>query len=259
MGLFSGCIQEDIKINCQKEKEISNEKIDLPTALPRWKDGNYHDYYDTIQILNDFNDIYPNLTNVFSIGKSVLGKDIWCIRITNENNNKNKHSCLIDGCIHGNEWESGEACIYLAEFLLINFENNETVKSILNTSEIYIIPLLNPDGRQADTRWNENGIDLNRNFNVHFGRLISNNYPLGKLFGRFKIPYIPLPLRKTFATNCGRYAFSEPETKAIRDFMKSLNKYSFYLNCHSTTWISCFWCYFLQARIYYNKSRKENP
>lgn len=232
--IFStGCIEE-IQIIAEKEKE-SESLQDYPSILPDWRDGDYHDYYKTIQMLNDFNDKYPQLTNVFSIGKSVLDRDIWCIRITNENNNNDKYSCFIDGCIHGNEWEAGEACLYFAEFLLINFNDNKTVEGILNASEIYIVPLLNPDGRQANMRWNENGIDLNRNYNVHFGRLRSDNYPLGKLFGRIKIPYIYRPLKKSIATNCGRYPFSEPETKAVRNFMKSLHRYSFYLACHTAT------------------------
>jgi len=78
-----------------------------------------------MDLLQEFQVNYPDLVNVFSIGESVLGKEIWCIRITNEKNTDDKFSCLIDGCIHGVEWESGEACLYLAEYLLINFDNNE--------------------------------------------------------------------------------------------------------------------------------------
>jgi hypothetical protein len=98
---------------------------------------------------------------------------------------------------------------------------------------------VNPDGRQNDEVGNENGVDLNRNFDVYFGKLHSRVYRLGKLFGKIKIPYIktwPNDPSKWWR-NCGRYAFSEPETRALRDFMKSLNKqdFSFYVNCH-TAW-----------------------
>jgi len=236
--MFTGCIEENQKSENTEESPMPEIQIDQPSILPDWKDGEYHDYPATKQMLNDFDMDYPDLVNVFSIGKSVLDRDIWCIRITNEKNNDDKYSCLIDGCIHGNEWEAGEACLYLAEYLLINFGNNETVTNILNTSNVYIVPLVNPDGRQADERWNDDGIDLNRNFDVHFGRLRSGNYPLGKLFGIIKIPMIKHPLRKNgvlgqVSTNCGRRAFSEPETQAIRDLMKSLDRYSFYVNCHT--------------------------
>jgi len=218
--------------------------LDHPSILPNWTDGEYHDYFGTTEMLNGFNEKYPDLVNVFSIGKSVLGKDIWCIRITNEKNNQAKLSCLIDGCIHGEEWEGGEACLYLAEYLLINFDTNETITDILNTSEVYIVPLVNPDSRQGDSHYNANGIDLNRNFDVDFGRLRGGAIPLGKLFGRIKIPYIDTSrLNKWFPkipwrlSNCGRHPFSEPETQAMRDFMRELanNDFSFYVNLH-TAW-----------------------
>jgi hypothetical protein len=216
---------------------VPEVKLDQPSILPDWKDGEYHDYYGTMELLNDFNGKYPDLVNVFSIGNSVLGKDIWCIRITNENNTKTKSSCIIDGCFHGNEWEGGEACLYLAEYLLINFDANETITHILNSSEIYIVPLVNPDGREADTRWNDNGVDLNRNFDIDFGRLLPKRggvFRFGKLFGFIKIPYINLGKLGIYE-NCGRYPFSEPETQAIRDFMRELknNDFSFYLDCHT--------------------------
>jgi hypothetical protein len=232
--LFTGCIEEES--NEEKPEEIQGLEVtlDQPSILPDWEDGEYHDYYGTTQMLNDFNDRYPNLVNVFSIGKSVLDKEIWCIRLTNEKNNQKKFSCLIDGCIHGCEWEAGEACLYLAEYLLINFECNTTVTDILNITEIYIVPLLNPDGRQKDDRFNDNGIDLNRNFDIDFGRIRGRSLRIGKPLGFIKIPYIELPRRGIY-TNCGRRAFSEPESKAIRDFMDTIRyaDYSFYINCHT--------------------------
>jgi hypothetical protein len=250
--LFTGCINEKEKSEESKETIIPEVKLDKPSVLPDWKDGEYHDHYGTMEMLNDFNGKYPDLVNVFSIGNSVLGKDIWCIRITNEKNNQAKLSCLIDGCIHGQEWEGGEACLYLAEYLLINFDVNETITHILNSSEVYLIPLVNPDGRQDDTLYNDNGINLNRNFDIDFGRIRGGCMPLGKLFGRIKIPRIPLNPSREFTllhklfpsfplwvTNCGRYPFSEPESQAIRDFTRELenNDFSFYVNCH-TAWHS---------------------
>ena len=245
--LFSGCINEKQK----PEEEILTPEIELdqPSILPDWKDGDYHDYYASVQMLNDFNEKYPELTNVFSIGDSVLGKDIWCIRITNEKNTQAKLSCLIDGCIHGNEWEAGEACLYLAEYLLINYDNNETITNILNITEIYLVPLVNPDGRDADDRFTNNGVDPNRNFDVFFGKLFRGHcYRLGKLFGRIKIPVIKIPPDNPLKWywNCGKYAFSEPETKALSDFIRELSHtaLSFYVNCHTplynviTPWVS---------------------
>ena len=80
------------------KETITKIQLDQPSILPDWVEGECHDYYGTIQILNDFNEKFPNLVDVFSIGESVLERDILCIRITNEKNNRDKYSCLIDGC-----------------------------------------------------------------------------------------------------------------------------------------------------------------
>jgi len=238
---FIGCIHE-----VQDSKEVKGSSsetwLDQTSILPDWEDGEYHEYYGTMEMLNDFNEKYPDLVYIHSIGESVLGRDIWCIRITNEKNNEEKFSCLIDGCIHGCEWEAGEACLYLAEYLLINFDNNKTITNILNTTEVYIIPLVNPDGRQKDNRFNENGIDLNRNFDIDFGRIRGGSMALGKLFNRIKISYLEFPRLNRwipnfppYLTNSGRRPFSESETQAIRDFSQTLNKndFSFYVTCHT--------------------------
>ncbi len=239
--LFSGCIQEaEEKVTLPPQLE--EVKIDSPAILPDWDDGNYHDYDATTQMINNFNRNYPDLVYVESIGKSVQGKDIWCMCLTNESSTRSKFSCLIDGCIHGCEWEAGGACLYLTEYLLINYGSNSTIAELLDKNEIYILPLLNPDGRDADDRFNDNGIDLNRNFDVDFGRIRGGSMPLGKLFGRIKIPYrfFPrlhkwLPGFPSFLTNSGRRAFSEPETRALRDFMGEVDShdFSFYVNCHT--------------------------
>jgi hypothetical protein len=248
--LFTSFFNEKQKPAGSTETLLPEVKVDQPSFLPNWTDGEYHDYSGTTKMLNGFNQKYPNLVKMFSIGKSVLGKDIWCIRVTNEKNNTIKSSCLIDGCIHGNEWEGGEACLYLAEYLLINFDANTTITHILNSSEVYIIPLVNPDGRQDDSRFNDNGIDLNRNFDIDFGRIRGGVIPLGKLFSRIKIPSLPINPSRNFTLlhkwfpsfperlfNCGRHPFSESESQDLRDFMRELenNDFSFYIDCH-TAW-----------------------
>lgn len=240
--LFTGCTETEISE--PNEPYEPYLEINTSSILPDWRDGEYHDYTSTTHLLNEFETNYPDLVYVFSIGESILGNDIWCIRITNERNNQGKYSCLIDGCIHGCEWEAGEACLYLAEYLLINFVSNETIADILNITEVYIIPLLNPDGRQNDYRFNDNGIDLNRNFDINFGRIRGGSIPLGKILGRIKISYMIFPrLHKwiptfpLYLTNSGRRPFSEPESQALRDFMKKLDDFSFYVNCHTAVHI----------------------
>ena len=129
---------EEYKENNEPEIKVIETEIDIPSILPDWKNGEYHDYKATTDKLKNFNKKYPNLVKVFSIGKSILGRNIWCIRITNEKNNSQKYSCLYDGLVHGNEWEGGEACLYFAEYLLINFGKNDTITHLLNKSEVFL-------------------------------------------------------------------------------------------------------------------------
>ena len=228
-----------VPATCKAEQNLEAQ-IEKSLILPDWGNGDYHDYYDTIVLLNEFNEKYPQFVSIFPIGESVNGKDIFCVRITNENNNSDKFSGLMDGCIHGHEWESCEGLLYFIEYLLINSQRNESILDIMNTTELYIVPIVNPDGRQKDQRWNENGVDLNRNFDIFFGKLRGHCIPLGKIFGQIKIPIIKLPfidIYNGWYYNCGRYPFSEPETKALKDLMSSLDKknFSFYLNVHTPT------------------------
>ena len=122
---FSGCVTQSGIEEAKRLKLVETSYVktdgDKHLLLPDWEDGEYHDYYGTMTKLSNLEMKYPHLTSLFSIGKSVEGRDIWCFRITNEGNRGIKYSCLIDGCIHGCEWEAGEACLYLAEYLLINF------------------------------------------------------------------------------------------------------------------------------------------
>jgi len=235
VSMFSGCLEQE----SESDESLIVTHQNQPCILPDWNDGDYHDYYGTTQKLHEFNEKYPDLASIFSIGESVLGREIWCIKITNEDNKSHKYTCLIDGCIHGIEWEAGEACLYLAEYLLINFNTNESITRILNTTEVYIVPLANPDGRQNDEFNNDNGVDLNRNFDVFYGRLQSPCIRLGKILSKIigpviKIPFLPV---SKWPRNCGRYAFSEPESKALANLMNNLGPqdFSFYVNCH-TAW-----------------------
>ena len=234
--VFTGCIEQQKDLDESNEQSNKKFYLDMPCILPDWEDGDYHGYYETMEMINNFNSKFPDTVDVFTIGRSVLGKDIECISITNEKNRDVKYTCLIDGCIHGSEWEAGEACLYIAEYLLINFGRNDTINDILNNTIIYIVPLLNPDGREDDYRYNENGIDLNRNFDVDFGRLRGHCMPIGKVLG-LKIPYISFPRLNIWFTNSGRRPFSQPETQAIRDIMRFLDRtrFSFYVNCHTAT------------------------
>jgi hypothetical protein len=109
-------------------------------------------YYDTEQIhsiLVKLNQAYPALTKLESIGKTYLGKDIWCITITNSGTGKDsdKPAYYIDANIHANEIQGSEAALYTAWYLLESCASNNYVKELLDKITFYIIPTQSGDSR----------------------------------------------------------------------------------------------------------------
>ena len=108
--------------------------------------GAYHNYKETNDLLNDLQIRFPDNARVFSIGKSVEGRDLNIIHISkNINTNLNKQNVFIVGCHHAREWISVEVPLLFAKHILEN-QDNEDIKKALSGANIYILPILNPDG-----------------------------------------------------------------------------------------------------------------
>ena len=127
----------------------------------------YHKYLDMTLELQDLADNYPNVMKMTSIGQSILGRQLWNVQITNFEdtlNLENRSKIYIDGGHHGNEYCSSETAFLLIKYLVENYNNDNYITSILNSANIFITPLINPDGIDHDTRFNSRGVDLNRNY-----------------------------------------------------------------------------------------------
>ena len=82
------------------------------------------------------------------------------------------------GNMHGNEVISRQVLIYLAEYLAAHYGSEPRVTRLLNNTEIFLLPSLNPDGYESSVegacdnnrrgRNNANNVDLNRNFPRQF-------------------------------------------------------------------------------------------
>jgi hypothetical protein len=127
--------------------------------------GEYHTYSEMVTILVNLATIYPSITNLDTIGTSVNGRLILALEITDYPDvDEAEPEFRINGCHHGNEWPASEIPLYYAEYLCQNYGTIDTVTNLVNNREIWIIPMLNPDGHEAQSRYNANGIDLNRNY-----------------------------------------------------------------------------------------------
>ena len=92
---------------------------------------------------------HPHLAKIESIGKSVEGRDILTLTITDFSNGKDtdKPAMWIDGNIHSNEIQGGEFSLYAAWYLTEMHGDNDFVKQLLKDKTFYITPTINPDAR----------------------------------------------------------------------------------------------------------------
>jgi hypothetical protein len=102
-------------------------------------------------ILKQLHKSFPELTRLVSIGQSVGGRTLWCLEVTafNHGDVKRKAGMYIDGNIHGNEVQAGEAVLYTAWYLCHQYGNLDKVTDLLNERVFYLVPISNPDGRDA--------------------------------------------------------------------------------------------------------------
>ncbi len=108
---------------------------------------------------------YPNICSLEPFGTSTNGKPIYGLKISdNPTVTENEPKIHISGSIHGNEPIGMEICVKLIDHLIQSYATDTTIQKQINNGEIFIFPLLNPDGLTNSTRANANGKDLNRDF-----------------------------------------------------------------------------------------------
>jgi len=187
------------------------------TPYPSYDSG-YHDYGEMVTLIKATEIAYPSLVHVFSIGKSLQGRDIWAAKVSdNVSVDENEPEVLVDALHHADEHLGVEQALYLLHTLTSEYTTDPYVNRLVNGREIWIVFALNPDGWAYDLSggkyhfWRKNrqlsggyyGTDLNRNY----------GYKWGCCGGSSGSPR---------AWNYrGPSAFSAPETRALRDFVQS--------------------------------------
>jgi len=139
--------------------------IDAVASLSREDRGEYHSHSELTTDMAAWASAYPSITHLESIGTSYQGREIWAMKISDNPSTEEFEAevCWI-GCHHGDETISVEVCYYMIEYLLENYGTDPQVTWLVNEREFWIIPMLNPDGHTSGSRYNGQGIDLNRNY-----------------------------------------------------------------------------------------------
>ena len=117
------------------------------------------------------------------IGYSVEGRPITAWRLGSP---RSKKKVLLLAAMHGNEKAAVKT--------LRGLRDGRPITG----ADIWVVPVVNPDGYARNTRQNARKVDLNRNFSTKWKRAGG-------------------------ATGSGRRAFSEPEARAIRDFADEID------------------------------------
>ncbi len=179
--------------------------------------GLYHTYAELQTELTSLANSHATIAQLSSLGKSLQGRDLWALKISdNVQTDEDEKVVVLLGAHHAREWISVEVPLMIAENLLQNYATDSAIQNYINNAEIWIVPMVNPDGHQysvvSDRLWRKNrrnngdgsyGVDLNRNYSYKWGGTGSS----GDTFSE---------------TYRGPVPFSEPETQVCRDFLTSI-------------------------------------
>lgn len=232
---YQELIEEGFQLKITQTAEINKAN------LSQQKDINGYRTYDEVlaelqQIAIDYPEICTLTDIADSHGKEYFDSgmtqyedyqhDIWMLKISdNVNETEDEPAVYYMGAHHAREPISTEVVMGLINHLLNNYGSDDEITDMVNASEIYIVPIVNPDGHevvldQLNTWWRKNaadnngdeifsfvsdgpdGVDPNRNYGWEFATTGASHDP-------------------TEDTYHGPNAFSEPELYAMKELLAS--------------------------------------
>lgn len=120
-----------------------------PKVAISW--NKYYDHAGITEIVKKIAAAHPDLARLESIGKSFKGRDLWALTITDfkKGDPSKKPGMYIDGNIHSNEVQGSEFALYTAWYLTESFYDTKYIQELLADKVFYIVPTINPDGRDS--------------------------------------------------------------------------------------------------------------
>ena len=198
--------------------------------------GGFYTYAELLDILDSMSLLYPNLVTAkqpIDNTQTIEGRDIFYLKISdNPNTDEPEPEVLYTALHHAREPESITQLIYYMWYLLENYATDPEIQALVDNTEMYFIPCVNPDGylyneltdpsggglwrkNRRDNLDGEFGVDLNRNYDFNWGYDDTGSSPF--------------TVDETYR---GTSPFSEPETQAIRNF-SNLHQFRLALNYHT--------------------------
>jgi len=197
------------------------ESLAVVEALNKLSAKSYPTYEEVVSRLKKIVEKNSSIMTLFSIGKTVEGRDLWVVKVSdNVRVDEIEPEFKYISSMHGDEIVGRELLQNFLEDLGDQYQKNETVKKMIDETEIFILASMNPDGSLKIQRGNGNGVDLNRNFpNI----LTSNPQPPTNQGGNRG--WQP---RRNSNNKADKF---EPETLAIMNWHK-VRKFSMSANFH---------------------------
>ncbi|GGP49170.1 M14 family metallopeptidase [Saccharothrix coeruleofusca] len=178
----------------------------------------YHNYAEMVAELNQTVTDHSNLVRLSSIGKSYQNRDLWMIKVSdNPGADEAEPEVLFTCNQHAREHLTVEMCLHIVKRFTDGYATNSSIRNLVDSREIWIIPSVNPDGSEYDIAtgsfraWRKNrqpnststGTDPNRNWGWQWG-CCGGSSSSG-----------------SSETYRGTAAFSAPETARVRDFVNT--------------------------------------
>jgi carboxypeptidase T len=195
------------------------------------EDKSYHTYDQTVAELKSLAGKAPDIASLYSIGKTLQGRDIWALRLCPDAKGaapSKLPGALFIGEHHAREHLSNEVPLALAG-RLIEGRGDPEIARLLATRDITIIPLLNGDGAEYDVegdKYHMHRKNMRDNGDGTFGVDLNRNYGWGWGGGGASAD----PSDETYR---GPSAFSEPETQAVKAFIESRPNLKVLLSYHT--------------------------
>ena len=125
----------------------------------------YHTNDQIQQMFASWQTAYPTLFHYESLGLTVQGRNIWAAKLSdNVTSDEPEIEVKYIANMHGDETVGKENCLRFIDTLLHSYNVDPDFTDLMNNFEIWIVPLMNPDGNALSQRENASGVDLNRNF-----------------------------------------------------------------------------------------------
>lgn len=133
----------------------------------------YPTYDEYVSMMYQFQTDYPNLCRIYDAGTTVQGRKVLFAKISaNVDTEEDEPEVMYTSTMHGDETVGYVLMLRLIDSLLSTYGSDPRITRMLDSMEIWINPLANPDGTYISgnssvsgaQRYNANGVDLNRNF-----------------------------------------------------------------------------------------------